>query len=157
MKHEDILGPWKLTSMTATSRQGDVNYPLGESPCGMILYDASRYMSFTAMRPGRPRFASGDLASGTPEEIAAAFDGFEAYCGTYEVNLEKGVVTHHVETHRFPNWEGSDQVRFFQLSERRLAIDTAPILFDGTEWVIHVVFERPEGYSTVNCVGPAEG
>ena len=155
MNRQDILGPWKLISMAATSHEGEVNYPFGQTPSGMIMYDSSGYMSYTAMRPGRPKFVSGDLAGGTPEEIKAAFDGFDAYCGTYELILEEGVVTHHIETSRFPNWEGSDQVRFFQLSGNRLIIDTPPIPFRGTKWVIHVVFERPEGFPTANLVGRA--
>ena len=148
MNHRDILGPWKLTSMEATNSEGEAFYPFGENPSGMILYDASGYMSYTAMRSGRPKFASGDARGGTPEEMKAAFEGFDAYCGTYELNVEEGVVTHHVETSRFPNWESSDQVRFFQISGNRLVIDTAPIQSQGSEWVIHVVFERPAGSPT---------
>jgi hypothetical protein len=148
MNRRDILGPWKLTSMESTNSGGEAFYPFGENPSGMILYDASGYMSYTAMRSGRPKFASGDARGGTPEEMKAAFEGFDAYCGTYEINVEEGVVTHHVETSRFPNWEGSDQVRFFQISGNRLAIDTAPIQSQGSEWVIHVVFERPAGSPT---------
>lgn len=146
MNRQDILGPRKLISMEATNPEGEVFYPFGETPSGMIMYDSSGYMSYTAMRSGRPKFVSGDMDGGTPEEIKAAFEGFGAYCGTYELNLEEGVITHQVETSRFPNWEGSEQVRFFQVSETQLIIDTPPIKFRGTEWVIHVIFARPEGF-----------
>jgi hypothetical protein len=153
MNRQDILGPWKLISMEATNHEGDVFYPFGETPSGMIMYDSSGYMSYTAMRSGRPKFVSGDLAGGTPEEIKAAFDGFDAYCGTYELNLEGGIITHYVETSKFPNWEGSEQVRFFQVSGTRLRIDTPPIEVRGTEWVIQVTFARPEGFLTSNSAG----
>lgn len=56
-----------------------------------------------------------------------AFIGFDAYCGTYQLVLEEGAITHHVETSRFPNWEGSEQVRYLQVSENRLIIETPPI------------------------------
>lgn len=150
---QEILGPWKLLSMEAASNEGDVFYPFGENPSGMILYDASGYMSYTAMRSGRPKFASGDLAGGTPEEIKAAFEGFDAYYGTYELNPEERVITHYIEASKFPNWEGSEQVRFFQVSQSRLLIGTPPIQFRGTEWVIHVTFGRPKGYVAFNSGG----
>lgn len=89
-------------------------------------------MSNTAMRAGRPKFASGDLAGATAEEIKAAFEGFDASCGTYELNLEEGILTHQVESSQFPNWEGSKQVRFFQLLDWRLIVDTPPIQVGGT-------------------------
>ena len=72
MNRQDILGPWKLISMEATNPEGDVFHPFGETPSGMIMNDSSGYMSYTAMRSDRPRFASGDLSGGTPEEIKAA-------------------------------------------------------------------------------------
>jgi hypothetical protein len=110
----------------------------------MIMYDASGYMSYTAMRQGRPKFAPGDLGGGTPGEIKAAFEGFDAYFGTYELNFEEGVITHHVEASRFPNWEGTDQVRYFQVAEERLSIKSSPIVFRDSEWVIRLVFARTD-------------
>jgi len=150
MKPHDIFGPWKLVSMEATNHKGEVLYPFGETPSGMILYDSSGYMSYTAMRSDRPKFASGDLAGGTAEEIKAAFEGFDAYCGTYVLNLEEGFITHTISTSRFPNWEGSEQKRFFQFSETQLIINSPPIQIHGTEWVIQVIFTRPEAFSTSN-------
>ena len=146
MNRQDVFGPWKLVSMEAANQEGELLYPFGESPSGMILYDPSGFMSYTAMRAERPKFASGDLAGGTPEEIMAAFTGFDAYCGTYELDLEEGAITHHVETSKFPNWEGSEQVRYFQVSGTRLIIETPPIQIRDSEWVIQVVFARPEGF-----------
>lgn len=156
MNLQDILGPWKLISLEATNAEGEVFYPFGETPSGMIMYDSSGYISYTAMRSDRPKFASGDLAGGTPEEITVAFEGFDAYCGTYELNLEEGIITHQIETSRFPNWEGSEQVRYYKVSENRLMIDTPTIQFHGTEWVIQVVFARPEGFSTSDPIGQRE-
>jgi hypothetical protein len=148
MNRQDILGPWKLVSMKASNPQGEVFYPFGEAPSGMIMYDAGGYMCYTAMRAGRPKFASGDLAGGTIEEIKVAFAGFDAYCGTYELNLEEQIVTHHVEASKFPNWEGSQQVRYFQVADDQLLVDTPPIPFRDSEWILRVVFTRPQGYST---------
>ncbi|MBT8350469.1 MAG: lipocalin-like domain-containing protein, partial [Deltaproteobacteria bacterium] len=51
-------------------------------------------------------------------------------------------VTHHVEGACFPNWEGTDQQRFFELSDDRLYITTAPIPALGTEWVVSLIWDR---------------
>lgn len=147
MDRQAILGPWLLVKMVATNEDGEVIYPFGESPAGMIMYDASGYMSYTAMRSGRPKFASGDLAGGTPEEKKTAFEGFDAYCGTYDLDLEERVIIHHVETSKFPNWEGSEQLRYFRVSENQLIVDAPAIHIQDKEWVIQVTFARPEGFS----------
>lgn len=39
---------------------------------------------------------SGDMMKGTPEELKAAFEGFDAYCGTYDINDAYSSVTHHL-------------------------------------------------------------
>jgi hypothetical protein len=60
---------------------------------------------------------------------------------------EAGIVNYRVETSRFPNWERSEQVRYFRVSGNQLLIDSAPIQFRGSEWVIQVVFVRPDGFA----------
>ncbi|NNK84550.1 MAG: hypothetical protein HKO91_03235, partial [Desulfobacterales bacterium] len=61
---------------------------------------------------------------------------------TYELDIENGKVTHHVKGARFPNWEGTDQQRFFELSDDRLYITTAPIPALGKEWVVSLIWDR---------------
>jgi len=48
------------------------------------------------MRRDVPKFASGDLRRGTSEEVKAALEGLDAYCGSYEVDEDKGTVTHYI-------------------------------------------------------------
>jgi hypothetical protein len=60
--------------------------------------------------------------------------------------MAQRMVTHHVEASRFPNWEGSDQVRFFRIEGDQLLIDTPPTAYANSEWVIRVVFARPTGF-----------
>ena len=148
MKREVLLGPWKMISWEATSPEGEVIHPLGETPSGMLMYDPSGYMSAVIARSDRPKFASGDVNRGMMEEIKVAFEGFEAYCGRYEMNLEEGIITHYVETSRFPEWEGSEWERFVRISGNWLLIKTPPFAAYDTEWVSDVVFERPEGFSS---------
>ena len=48
MGSPEIIGPWKLLLMEATDPEGEVFYPFGENPSGMIMYDSSGYMSYTS-------------------------------------------------------------------------------------------------------------
>jgi hypothetical protein len=79
---------------------------------------------------------------GTAEEIKEAFAGFDAYGGTYEVDMENGVVTHRIQAGRFPNWEGTAQVRYFKRLGDQLLLRTPPIPALDQEWVLDVMWER---------------
>jgi hypothetical protein len=138
---EQVVGAWKFLSLKATKPDGEVIHPYGEDLYGMLVYTASGHMSFLGMRRDRPQFASDDAFEGTPEEIQEAFEGFDAYCGTYEVDEEKGTVTHHVEGSRLPGWVGTDQVRHFRLSGNRLIL-TASFPVKGEMWDLEAVLER---------------
>ena len=104
MQSVSVVGTWKLISAKAQNPNDHVIHLYGGDPLG-----------------------------GTSEEIKEAFEGFDAYCGTYEVNAEKRTVTHHVKASRFPNCEGTDQLRYFEFSGTRLILKTAPIPAIGTE------------------------
>ena len=138
---EQLVGAWKFLSMTAKKPNGEVIHPYGEGFYGMLVYTASGHMSFLGMRRDRPRFASDDPFDGTPEEIKTAFEEFDAYCGTYEVEAEKGIVIHHVEGSRLPGWVGTDQVRHFRFSGNRLIL-TASFPVKGETWDLEAVLER---------------
>jgi len=112
MVAQRFIGAWKLISVEGE----DPVFALGyDHPSGMIIYDASGWMSAQiAVKGDRKPFARG-LRSGTLEEKAAAFDSFFAYYGTYTVDLEKKTVTHHPENHSWPGRRGVDNVRWFEL------------------------------------------
>lgn len=136
-----VAGTWKFESLVMTSAEGDVFYPYGETFYGRLMYDAEGHMSFLAMRPGRPKFASGDIYRGTPEEIKAAFENFDAYCGTYHLDREQQTITHRIEACRFPNWEGTRQVRGYEFSEGKLIL-TATLFARDREWQARAVLSR---------------
>ena len=106
------------------------------------MYDVKGNMSVLLMNPDRPKFASGDILKGTPDEIKAAFEGFDAYCGTYSIDKEKGTVTHHLLGSRFPNWIDTDQVRFFKISGDTLRISAPPILAGGVQWDFEAILVK---------------
>ena len=137
-----LIGSWKLLSAYGESTEGDRFVPYGEEPLGMLIYTQEGTMSVTLMALGRPKFASGDIYNATPEELKAAFENFDAYCGTYTLEVGENKVTHHLEASRFPNWEGSNQVRYFQLEGNKLSLYTDPIASRGTTWILYLEWER---------------
>jgi hypothetical protein len=84
-----IVGLWRLVGMTAG---GQVNPERGVRATGMLLYDATGYMTVQIM-PDRPRKPwSG--AQPTPEEARDTVIGYSAYFGTYRVDEEARTITH---------------------------------------------------------------
>lgn len=120
---------------------GKTVYPYGENLFGILIYTPGGYMSALLMDPYRTKFSSDDLKAGTTDEIKQAYEKFDAYCGTYTIDEEKGTVTHHVEGAKFPNWVGTDQVRYFELKGEKLYI-TATLKVKGEDWQGEAVLER---------------
>ena len=141
MPNVNLVGTWKLQSIIARTPNGDTGYPWGENPFGRLMYDGNGNVSVFLMKTGRSKFASDDRMEGTAEEKLEAFEGSRAYCGTYEIDEEKGTITHHVEGANFPNWEGTDQLRFFKLSGNRLTLIAPVILVRGKELNVSFTFE----------------
>lgn len=137
-----LAGVWRLVSSEFRTASGTVIYPLGEDALGQAIFSESGYMSGQLMRQGRPAFASGDQASATPEELQAAFQGYVAYYGQCEVDVEQQTLTTHVEGSMFPNWVGGKQVRFYELSDTQLILKTPPIAFGDEEFTGVLTWER---------------
>lgn len=142
LRPEHLIGTWNLIACEGRSSTGDTLYPYGQEPVGMLMYDPNGYMSVVLMRPGRRPFAGSDPLGGTPEEVKTAFEGFDAYCGKYNVNTSQGTVTHHLIAARFPNWEGTEQTRYVTLYEDRLDLSAPPILAQGVEWIFSLKWQR---------------
>jgi hypothetical protein len=121
MHGTSLAGAWKLLVFEFRS-EGQVVFPFGTNFSGLCLYDTTGYMSMQIMRGDRPRFAVNDQQAGAPDEVAAAFTGCYSYFGTYVVDETHGVVVHHVAQSLFPNWIGTDQVRFYRISGERLIV-----------------------------------
>ena len=136
---KDLIGTWKLSSFELRESGGKVRHLGG---AGLLIYDEHGYMSAQLMRLGRPKFKSGDQLRGTPEEIKSAFEKFVSYYGTYEVNIKKSTVVHHIKASLFPNWVATDQERFLKLSGNKLTLSTPPMKLRGKESVSVFTWER---------------
>ena len=139
-----LVGTWKLIAIDERDASGARVVPLdyGPEPIGLLMYDASGNMSVHAMRRGRPRLASEDVHSTTPEQAKAAFVGYGAYFGTYTVDEQAGIVTHHVQGALNPNWEGSDQRRRFTISGDKLTLEPIDFQAAGNKRTRRLIWQR---------------
>lgn len=137
-----LVGTWTLVSWESRSSTGEVSYPMGERPKGLLMYDSKGRVSAQLMQPGRPAFESRDRLRGTPEEVKAAFEGFVAYFGRYTLDEKQRTVIHHVEASSFPNDVGTDLRRSFTVAERRLTLRTPQRILGGATGTGTLVWER---------------
>jgi len=118
------VGTWKLVAYENHNPDGTTEYPYGEKPAGYFVYDATGHLSVQIMRT--PAMKDDPVlreGKGTVEQYKEAFNSFVAYFGTYTVDNEKGIVTHHVEGSSRPDYTGTDQPRPFRLEGDRLIIE----------------------------------
>ena len=143
MQDNPFVGVWKLVSCNAVRRHGCALPIYGKNPIGRLYYDDHGNMSVQIMKDGRPNFIKASKFHGTPMEMRAAFEGYEAYFSTYAIDREKGVIRHHLIGGLFPNWTDSCQTRYYKFEGNRLVLSTGPIgmAVDHKE-IVTLVWER---------------
>ena len=114
-----LIGAWRLLSAEFHTTDGKVIYLWGKNATGLIIYSPAGMFPAQIMNPDRPKFASRDNLKGTPEETKLAFDGYQAYYGTFEVNEAENTVIHHLTGNLFPNAIGIDLKRYYEFSSQR--------------------------------------
>ena len=111
-----LAGTWTLVAADVLHADGTRGRDYGAAPKGLLLIDARGHYSLQIFKAERPRFASGDKATGTPAEYQAAVLGSSTHIGTISVEPAAGTLTFKIESASFPNWEGTEQKRTFELS-----------------------------------------
>ena len=113
-----LVGSWRLVSYETTDDSGRRGRPYGDA-VGRISYDANGNMTGQVMRPDR-----GIVQGGDARAAAAAYLGYIAYFGTYEIAADGRSVVHHVQGSLNPGWVGGDQVRMLRFDGDRLILST---------------------------------
>lgn len=143
MQANPFVGVWRLISCEAIRRNGNVLPIYGRNPVGRLYYDAAGNMSVHMMKAGRPNLKSNTKFRATAPEMRAAYESYEAYFSTYEVDEANHVISHHVIGGMFPNWTGTDQARYYQFEGTRLILSTEPIgTSPGDKTIVRLVWER---------------
>jgi hypothetical protein len=140
---EALWGTWQIVSVETVRANGEaLTEWMGARPSGWIMYNAAGQMSVQLMRDPRPQFTVPDLRNTPQPEKAAAFDGYYAYFGTYDVDVEAGTITHHVLGSLRPNEVGRKYTRRGTLEEDRLTLTTRPFDQEGEKRFNRLVWKR---------------
>ncbi len=113
-----LQGTWELVSYESVEPDGTTRRPFGDA-VGRITYDGAGNMAGQVMRPGRPAV---DSREGTAEALKAAYTGYIAYFGRYEVQSRE-IVVHHVQGALNPAMVGGEQVRKLRVDGERLVLE----------------------------------
>jgi len=128
-----LIGNWRLVTYETVDAGGRRAQPYGEA-VGRLNYDDRGNMSGQVMRPHRARV---ELGEGNAQQVRAAYTGYIAYFGTYEVDAGGSRVVHHVQGSLNPAWVGSDQVRAMRFEGDRLVLSAE--VAKGGQTVTHTL------------------
>jgi hypothetical protein len=108
---EQLVGTWSIVSTDNTRPDGTKFQLFGPNPNGILVLDGNGRTAFMLMSSGRPKFASNNRNTGSPEENKATVQGSIAFFGTWSVNEADKTITTRIEASTFPNQEEQDQKR----------------------------------------------
>jgi Lipocalin-like domain len=121
-----LTGAWTLVAADVLHPDGTRTSDFGAAPKGLLLIDAHGRYSLQIFKAERPHFASGDKLTGTPAEYAAAVLGSSTHFGTISIDPVGGILTFRIENASFPNWEGEQQKRHYELKGDELSYRVPP-------------------------------
>jgi hypothetical protein len=104
-----LLGSWRLVKYDVIAADGSTRP--GNFDTGVVSYDASGHMSAHLWRAAGRNTAP----PRTDADRSAAYQSYLGYYGPFDVNEAAGTVVHHVRGSSYPDWVGSDQLRYYEL------------------------------------------
>jgi lipocalin-like protein len=139
---QQLVGTWKLLSIQAEYPDGrlDSDPDLGPRAAGYLFYDASGHMCAQVMNPDRFDWRNPPRA--TPAEAKAAIDGYDAYCGRYEVQESESLVIHHRELALIPNEAGTSAQRHVSFAGSHLIFKVIEKARNGQPLKYTLTWER---------------
>ncbi|GLQ91415.1 lipocalin-like domain-containing protein [Dyella acidisoli] len=121
-----LSGTWTLVAADVLHADGSRTSDFGTNPKGVLLIDDQGRYSLQIFRADRPRFSTGDKAKGSDVEYKAAVMGSSTHFGTVRVDAASGELIFHIDGASFPNWEGQEQHRHYELKDGVLSYRVPP-------------------------------
>lgn len=128
-----LVGSWRLLSYETLDTAGRRGQPYAAA-VGRLTYDDHGNMSGQVMRPGRARV---EVGKGNAQPVRAAYIGYIAYFGSYEVAPDGASVVHRVEGALNPEWVAGEQRRALRFDGERLVLSAD--VRKGGETVTHTL------------------
>lgn len=125
-----LAGAWMLSAADDLLPDGSRVKAYGERPEGFLILTPEGRYSLQIFRTDRPHFASGNKRRGTAAEYEAAVLGMSSHIGRYAVDPAGKIITFYVERASYPNWDGAEQKRPFELVGDELSY-RVPLTPDG--------------------------
>jgi hypothetical protein len=126
---QELIGAWRLVSIQILGPNGPMPDPFyNADPSGMLVYDASGWMSVQIVGQPRPPMdaaASRPTPADTAEAArlkAAVLDTYYAYYGTWEFDEATSTVTHHIKSSLIPGETGKSY-------SQSVTLDGADLIF----------------------------
>jgi hypothetical protein len=143
-----LIGAWRLVGMDYSGPNGSTVDPFYQKgSTGMLIYDASGWMSVHIVGPNRRAWdipaarATGASDAAETTLKGAAFDTYYTYFGTWEFDAQTGVVTHRVASALIPAETGLSYAQSVALEGGRL-IFTTRVGKKGAETVRRKIWAR---------------
>lgn len=138
-----LEGTWVMDAAYEIQRDGTRTTYYGEHPLGLLTVDAQGRYNMQIFRVGRPAFASGDKARGTPDEYRAAVVGSSTHFGRVTIDRVRHELFFDIQAASFPNWEGRRQVREYAYTNGRLSY-AVPASASSSGVVAYSVWRRAD-------------
>lgn len=138
-----LQGTWIMVSAYEIHADGTRTTNYGEHPDGLFIVDDAGRYSMQIFKVGRPVFASGDKARGTPDEYRAALIGISTHIGRVSIDAAHHQLVFDVEGSSFPNWEGKRQVRDYTFEKGVLSY-AVPASASGSGTTAYSVWRRAD-------------
>ena len=143
MEADKFIGAWRLVSAEFRTGDGELaDSPYGPEPQGILMYDAQGVMSAQLAQKGRTPFAIADRMKGSPQEVKAAFESYQAYWGRYKIDERERVVIHYVTQALLPNWVATEQRRHYKFQDGKLFLRTPPLAIGGRRVTGVLIWEK---------------
>ncbi|MBO9710806.1 MAG: lipocalin-like domain-containing protein [Caulobacter sp.] len=126
-----LAGTWTLAAADDLHADGSRTRGYGQAPKGRLIIDSTGRYSLQIFKSERARFAAGDKRKGTAAEFEGAVLGSSTHYGAVAVDEAAHVLVFRIEGASYPNWEGTEQRRSYQLKGDELSYQVPPAP-DGT-------------------------
>jgi hypothetical protein len=116
----NLQGTWRMQSAYEILADGSRVTTYTEHPHGLLMIDIDGHYSLQIFHPNRRRLDKGK-AFASIDELKDAVIGSSTHFGTISIDHKKKQLIFQIEVASFANWNGSTQLRDFQLKDGLLS------------------------------------